>query len=110
MSPKPLVVDFEGGPLGELPQPGWGPATLLLAPVADALKKVDQGLVLGGVDRDQLALVAGFAVDPETAARLGPRPPVGEALYRAVTALGVVWQATEIPGPRRHRPGTSSHL
>jgi hypothetical protein len=98
MSPQPLVVDLAGHPFAVTLADGWGPATLLLAPVADALKLVEGGLVVEGVDRDGLASVAGFALDEAIVLRLGPQPPVGEDLYLAVTSLGVVWESRMVRG------------
>ena len=89
-----VVVD-PWGQVVDLSLPkGMAPATLLVAPVTEALKRVsEEGMVIGAIDRDQVWEVAAFALSHHALRRLDGEFTSAHHLYRAVNEAGLVWQA-----------------
>lgn len=90
IDPKGRVMDVS------VPSQG-GPATLLVAPVTDALKELSAGRVVGSLDRDQFWEVAAFALSHDTLTRLEGDYTSATDLYQAVVAAGLDWQVRPMP-------------
>ena len=90
-----VVVDHNGEPIerdglpGELPIPG-----LLVSPVTEAVKQVEQGRLIADLDRDSLWAVRGFILDITVLDALGEGTYSVAELIGAVTAAGHDWQPT----------------
>lgn len=87
-----VMFDPEGNILhGEVPA-GAGPATLIVTPVTDAVKTVEEGKVTGSVDRSSLWKVEAFLLDVTVLDKLGAGPIDADSLLDAVEATGISWQ------------------
>lgn len=84
-----LVIDRCGRPLDRL-GPLSAPATLLVAPVTDALQRVEGDRVMGAVDRETAVGLVGYAVTRQVLESLPPHIAIDE-LYEAVPAAGHRW-------------------
>lgn len=85
---------------GEVIEPdrlsGNGPAVLRVDDVTDAVKLVDDGMVVGPVDRDTLWEVQWFELDRAVLLKLsGARTEPGD-LIEAVEAAGHVWEVIPV--------------
>lgn len=78
----------------ETPIPGdLGPATLLVAPVIDALKTTNSdGLVDRSLNRDDIWAVKGFALNRVVVDRLEPVSMAPRQLFDAISDLRFGWQ------------------
>lgn len=86
-----MVFACDGEPMGiDIPGPGGVPA-LLVAPVTDAVKRVD-GDVVASFDRDTLWAVDAMALGREVLEALGDVELSAETLVDEVRALGYSWQ------------------
>lgn len=77
-----------------------GPAALLVAPVTDALKEVDeQGRVLGSVDRARMWAVEAIVLNEIAVRRLQQETYTVGDLLDAVRESGLAWQVrpTSVP-------------
>jgi hypothetical protein len=93
-----VAFDRDGNPL-EIEIPGdIGPAALLVAPVVDAVKRVDGGTV-ESLDRDQMLLVEVIVLNRVVLRRLGDLEATAEELLTAVRELGYSWQISPISSP-----------
>lgn len=73
--------------------PDVGPATLLVGPIADAVKTMTPGgMVERSLDRDDIWVVEGYALNRVVIDRLEPVVMSMNELYEAVTALRLGWQ------------------
>ena len=70
--------------------------TLLVAPIADALKTVSDGLVTGSLDRGNMWRVVGYHLDEKTSHRLAERNIEMSQIHQEVVDMGLAWQASEI--------------
>lgn len=91
-----LAVDLEGGPIGidglvDPASPG-----LVVAPVTEAVKEVDDGTVVQYVNRDTLWAVHGFVVDHELVSLLPDQVDGPESLISAVVELGRNWSPVHL--------------
>jgi hypothetical protein len=92
------VFDTGGRPLDlELP-PGIVSPALLVAPVTDAVKRVDGGRI-ESLDRDRMWSVQAFVIDARLLAQLGDRELSAEGLMETVKELGYTWQVNPVSGP-----------
>jgi hypothetical protein len=88
-----VMFDPEGNILhGEVPVSA-GPATLMVAPVTDAVKTVEDGKVTGSVDRSKLWRVEAFLLNRVILDELGAGSFDVDSLLDAVEGTGVSWQA-----------------
>ena len=72
-----------------------GPATLLVRPVTDALKRVEGTRIVDSVSRDEVWSVDGFALNRVVLNKLsGELTPQG--LYEAVRETRLSWQVYEL--------------
>ena len=87
------IVDSHGVAI-ETPIPGdLGPATLLVAPVIDALKTINSdGLVDRSLNRDDIWAVKGFALNRVVVDRLEPVSMGPRQLFDAISDLRFGWQ------------------
>jgi len=74
-----------------------GPATLVVAPMTDAVKRVADGRVVGSMDRSGLWRVHAFVLNRIVFDKLGSGVFEVRDLLEAVAATGISWQAV----PRR---------
>ena len=72
-----------------------GPATVLVRPVTDALKRVEGVRIADSVSRDEVWVVDGFALNRVVIERLSGEL-TAEGLYEAVSATPLSWQVYEI--------------
>lgn len=92
-----LVIDHRGqlldidGPPEELPVPG-----LLVSPVVEAVKQVEERRVVADLDRDSMWAVQGFVLDLRVLYALGEGKYSAEDLIRAVRSAGFDWQTTPL--------------
>lgn len=93
-----VVVDHSGQVLEISLPKGLAPATLLVAPITEALKRVsEEGLVIESIDREQVWAAAAFALSPYVLRRLEGEFTTAQDLYQAVQKAGLVWQAKRMP-------------
>lgn len=76
---------------------GVGPATLLVAPVTDAVKRLDDDRV-ESLDRDQMWLVEAIVLHRDILDHIGDREIDAEDLLTAVRDAGHSWQVSPISG------------
>ena len=90
-----VVFDPGGRPLDiDLPADMVSPA-LLVAPVTDAVKRVEDGR-MESLDREQMWSVRAIVLDAELLADLGDRDLGAEDLMDAVRDLGYTWQVNPV--------------
>lgn len=76
----------------------FGPATLVVSAVTDALKTHDGRLITGSLNRDEVWAVDAFALNRVILNRLeGAYAPF--ELYQAVVDEGIAWQVDQAPVP-----------
>lgn len=75
-----------------------GPTTLLVAPVIDALKRLEDDRV-ESLDRDEVWAVEAIALDGNVLQRLGEGEMTVEGLLEAVRDLGYSWQISPTSSP-----------
>jgi hypothetical protein len=75
-----------------------GPAAFLVAPVTDAVKRVE-GDVVESLDRDELWLVEAIVLNRVVLRRLEDRGMSVEELLERVRDLGYRWQVSPISAP-----------
>lgn len=94
------AFDVRGIPLGDGVSPA-GNATLLVSPVSDALRRVSRaGLIEGEVNRDDIWLVAGFALAGPVVDSLEGDYGSPMDLYESVADSGYEWSIVPMPsGP-----------
>jgi hypothetical protein len=68
------------------------PAVLIVEPVADALKRVSEGRVIGAVDRETVERVVAFSVDRGLLESMGPGELAPEELIESVRRRGHTWE------------------
>lgn len=93
-----LVFDQHGDPVEhEIPET-TGPAVLLVAPVTDAVKRVEARQV-ESLDRDGMWAVEAIVLDRSVLNRLGDDEITAEDLLSAVRDLGFSWEVSPISTP-----------
>lgn len=70
-----------------------GPATLLVTPVTDAVKRLRDGVV-ESLDRDEMWVVEAMALESEVLDALGEVEVTAEELWLAVEEAGFAWQVS----------------
>lgn len=86
-----VAFDERGEALeGDVPASS-GPATLLVGPVTDAVKRRDGDAVVS-LDRDAVWVVVGIVLDREVLQELGEDEIGAGELLEAVERLGYTWQ------------------
>ena len=92
---SPVVFDPVGNLL-PLPQPAaQGVAVLLVRPVTDAVKQVDDGLIRSSLDRKGLWWIEGFALDPSVFSAIGNLVVSPEDLIQTVELAGFEWSVVD---------------
>jgi len=88
-----VLVDSQGGSMDMSIPRDLGPATLLVAPVTDALKTTScDGFVDRSLNRDDIWAVKGFVLNRVVVDRLEPIAMDPRQLYEAVSDLRMGWQ------------------
>lgn len=96
-----MVIDPAGELLDLQPPRDLAPATLLVTPVTDALKRVSAGgRVVESLDRDRFWAVSAFALGAEVLQRLEGEYTTAEELYMQVVGAGLPWSVAPMPGAR----------
>jgi len=72
-----------------------GPAALLVSPVIDAVKRVDEGGVRS-LDRDRMWAVEAIVLNRVVLGRLGDEELTAEGLLAVVREIGFSWQISPI--------------
>lgn len=92
-----VVLGIDGESLDSLDFGVPDSPTLLVAPIADALKTVSEdGFVTGSVDREDMWGVVGYHLDEETSHRLAEENVEISEIHRAVVDMGLIWRASPI--------------
>ena len=93
-----VVFDKQGDPLEiEIPR-DIGPAALLVSPVTEAVKRLDDDTV-ESLDRDQMWLVDAIVLNIVVLRRLGDLEATPEELLSAVREAGYSWQISPFASP-----------
>jgi hypothetical protein len=93
-----IGFDRQGDPLDmEIPH-DIGPAALLVSPVTDAVKRVEDDVV-ESLDRDQMWFVEAIVLNSVVLKRLEDRDWSAEELLIAVREMGYTWQISPIASP-----------
>ncbi|MGB7860710.1 MAG: hypothetical protein WBM90_09455, partial [Acidimicrobiia bacterium] len=88
-----VLFDTAGAPLDLRVPRDIGPATLLVSPVTDALKTMNEdGLVVESLDRAHVWSVVGYALNRVVLKKLDHVKMSPEQLYEAVVGLRLGWQ------------------
>lgn len=88
-------VDGEGLDLPDLGVPSS--PTLLVAPIADALKTLSEdGFVTGSLDRGDMWRVVGYHLDEKTSHRLAQENIDISQIHQEVVRLGLAWQVLSV--------------
>ena len=88
-----VLFDSKGVALAATVPPDIGPATLLVAPVTDALNTTTSaGLVDQSLDRDDIWAVKGYALNRVVVDRLESSTMTPRQLVEAVSKLRFGWQ------------------
>lgn len=94
-----VVFDRHGTVLDtEIPEDA-GPATLLVSPLTDALKRVVGERVVESVDRGDLWILDAFVVDRNLLDGLGDRSLSAEDLLETVSGAGYDWVVSSTSAP-----------
>jgi len=88
-----VMFDSSGGLLTNDVPRSAGPATLVVTPVTDAVKRVAEGRVVGSLERSGLWRVHAFVLNRIVLERLGTGAFEARDLIEAVVATGISWQA-----------------
>ena len=75
-----------------------GPAALLVSPVTDAVKRVEEDVVRS-LDRDRMWAVEAIVLNRVVVRRLGDQELTAEGLLAAVREMGYSWQISPISSP-----------
>lgn len=89
----PVPIDADGSRLEATVPEGLGPATLLVGPVVDAVKLVEDGRVVGSLDRDDLYAVAGVVVARSLLESIAETELSLPAIIEAAAMLGHRWES-----------------
>lgn len=91
------LFDSHGEALGVLVPPDIGPATLLVAPVTDAVKTTtSDGLVNQSLNRDDIWAVQGLALNRVVVDRLDREMMTLREIYDAVVSMRIGWQVKKM--------------
>lgn len=93
-----VVFDWHGDPADVDVSHAPGEAVLVVAPVTDAVKRVE-GDRVESLDRDRMWVVEAFALDPVVIDKLDAKELSVEELLAEVPRLGYSWEVTPIVDP-----------
>ena len=96
---SPVVFDPVGNPLPRPIPAAQGVAVVLVRPVTDAVKQVDDGLIRSSLDRKGLWWIEGFALDPSVLSAIGKLMISPEDLIQTVELAGFEWSVVESTVP-----------
>lgn len=85
------MFDTEGNPFDSVDPQSDGPATLVVAPVTDAVKRL-RGDAVESLDRDGMWMVVAIVLDQEVLDSLGQGEMTAEELWLSVSAAGYTWE------------------
>jgi len=88
-----VAFDTQGDPVEVDVTNVHGPASLLVAPVTDAVKRLRDGLV-ESLDRDQMWVVEAIVLEGDVLQSLGEVDLTAEQLWLAVEEAGFSWQVS----------------
>lgn len=91
MTDDRVVFDTDGHPVASFDPGLRGPATLVVAPVTDAVKRLS-GDVVESLDRDSMWVVEAIVLEREVLDLLGPGEMTADQLWQAVTNAGYSWR------------------
>jgi hypothetical protein len=95
-----VAFDKHGQPLDRPIPSGIGLATMVVAPVTDALKHVDpEGVITASIDRDEIWAVEAIILNVVVLDQLGDREMSIEGLLDQVYLLGHRWDVSPISSP-----------
>jgi hypothetical protein len=91
-----LLADVDGHPIGDgAVATGASVPGLLVGPVTDAVKVMDDGAIVHHMDRDTLWAVEGFLLDDAVLEGLGDFVGSSSELIEAVAAAGHEWKVID---------------
>ncbi len=90
-----IAFDSAGALVFDTAPPKGDFALLLVRPVVDAVKEIDDARVRASVDREGLWLVEGFSVDRKVIEAVGPRLITPDELIAAVEDAGFEWRVVD---------------
>lgn len=93
-----VAFDTQGNPVEIDLAIVHGPASLLVAPVTDAVKRM-RGGVVESLDRDQMWVVEAMVLETDVLQALGDVGLTAEELWRAVEQAGFSWQVSPTSSP-----------
>jgi hypothetical protein len=93
-----VVFDERGGPVDTEVPVSTDAAALLVTPMTDAVKRVDDGVV-HSLDRDRMWVVEAIILNRMVLDRLGEETMSFEELFDAVRGLGHSWQINPVVVP-----------
>lgn len=92
------MFDEHGDPVARDIPEMTSPAVLLVAPVTDAVKRVE-GREVESLDRNSMWAVEAIVLDRSVLHRLGDDEMTAEDLLSAVRDLGYSWEVSPISSP-----------
>ena len=93
-----VAFDTQGNPVEVDLGIVHGPASLLVVPVTDAVKRM-RGGVVESLDRDQMWVVEAMVIETDVLEALGEVDLTAEELWQAVEQVGFSWQISPTSSP-----------
>lgn len=93
-----VAFDTQGNPVEIDLADVRGPATLLVAPVTDAVKRLRDGVV-ESLDRDEMWVVEAMVLEGDVLRHLGEVDLTADELWAAVEEAGFAWQVSPTSSP-----------
>ncbi len=93
-----VVFDERGDPVDAEVPASTSAAALLVSPMTEAVKRVDDGVVRS-LDRDRMWVVEAIILNRMILERLGDEAMSVEELFQAVRGLGYAWQVSPVLAP-----------
>lgn len=93
-----VAFDTQGNPVEVDIADVRGPATLLVAPVTDAVKRLRDGVV-ESLDRDEMWVVEAMVLERDVLRDLGGVDLTADELWVAVEEAGFTWQVSPTSSP-----------
>lgn len=93
-----VAFDTQGNPVEVDIADVRGPATLLVAPVTDAVKRLRDGVV-ESLDRDEMWVVEAMVLERDVLRDLGEVDLTADELWVAVEEAGFTWQVSPTSSP-----------
>jgi hypothetical protein len=93
-----VAFDTQGNPVEIGIADARGPATVLVAPITDAVKRLRDGVV-ESLDRDEMWVVEAMVLEGHVLRLLGEVDLTADELWAAVEDAGFAWQVSPTSSP-----------